>query len=109
MRDIVLQDWESEMWKIPNVKVNHSEYTGHPAQFPIELVQRLALALTNKDDAVLYPYGGVGSSARDEGYNNITLERVRSMMNGTLKIRKILPGYMFPQAEKRFQKYRRIG
>ena len=101
--DIVLQDWESEMWEIPNVKSNHPEYTGHPAQFPIELVQRLVLALSNEGDTVLDPFGGVGSSAlaalllnrkaisveRDEGYVNTTLERVRAMANGTLKIRKL--------------------
>lgn len=61
--DIVLQDWEQEIWEIPNVKSNHPEKTIHPAQFPIELVQRLILALTNEGDVVLDPYRGVGSSA----------------------------------------------
>lgn len=101
--DIVLQDWEEEIWNIPNVKSNHPEKTIHPAQFPIELVQRLILALTNENDVVLDPFGGVGSSAlaalllnrkavsieRDENYTQIALERVKSMANGTLKIRKI--------------------
>lgn len=101
--DIVLQDWESEMWEIPNVKSNHPEYTGHPAQFPIELVQRIVLALTDENDVVLDPFGGVGSSAlaalllgrkaisveRDERYVDTTLERVRAMVNGTLRIRKL--------------------
>ena len=101
--DIVLQDWEEQIWDIPNVKSNHPEKTIHPAQFPIELVQRLILALTNENDVVLDPFGGVGSSAlaalllnrraisieRDENYTQIALERVKSMANGTLKIRKI--------------------
>jgi len=101
--DIVLQDWEEQIWDIPNVKSNHPEKTVHPAQFPIELVQRLILALTNENDVVLDPFGGVGSSAlaalllnrkaisvdRDENYTMIALERVRSLANGTLKIRKI--------------------
>jgi len=101
--DIVLQDWEEQIWDIPNVKSNHPEKTIHPAQFPIELVQRLILALTNENDVVLDPFGGVGSSAlaalllnrkavsieRDENYTQIALERVKAMANGTLKIRKI--------------------
>jgi len=101
--DIVLQDWEEQIWDIPNVKSNHPEKTIHPAQFPIELVQRPILALTNEGDVVLDPYGGVGSSAlaalllnrkavsidRDENYTRIAYERVKEMVNGTLRIRKI--------------------
>lgn len=101
--EVVLQDWESEMWEIPNVKSNHPEYTGHPAQFPIELVQRLILALSNEGDIVLDPFGGVGSSAlaalllgrraisidRNPEYTQKTLERVANMVNGTLRIRRI--------------------
>ncbi|MEM3449556.1 MAG: site-specific DNA-methyltransferase [Nitrososphaerota archaeon] len=100
---VVLQDWEEEIWDIPNVKANHPEKTEHPAQFPIELVQRLILALTNEGDVVLDPFGGVGSSAlaallldrkaisvdKEERYQEIALDRIRSMVNGTLKIRKI--------------------
>lgn len=46
--EIVVQDWESCMWNIPNVKSNHPEKTEHPCQFPIELVERCILALTNE-------------------------------------------------------------
>jgi adenine-specific DNA-methyltransferase len=52
----------SDVWIIPNVKHNHIEKTLHPCQFPIELVERLVLALTDKGDLVLDPYVGVGSS-----------------------------------------------
>jgi adenine-specific DNA-methyltransferase len=51
-----------DVWIIPNVKHNHPEKTIHPCQFPIELVERLVLALTNKNDLVLDPYMGVGSA-----------------------------------------------
>ena len=51
-----------DVWIIPNVKHNHPEKTVHPCQFPIELVERLVLALTNKGDLVLDPYMGVGSA-----------------------------------------------
>ena len=49
-------------WDIPNVKSNHSEKTIHPCQFPIELVERCVLALTDENDWVLDPYSGVGSA-----------------------------------------------
>ncbi len=52
-----------DVWIIPNVKHNHVEKTAHPCQFPIELVERLVLALTNKGDLVVDPYIGVGSAA----------------------------------------------
>lgn len=51
-----------DVWIFPNVKNNHVEKTAHPCQFPVELVERLVLALTNRGDAVLDPYMGVGSS-----------------------------------------------
>jgi adenine-specific DNA-methyltransferase len=52
-----------DVWVIPNVKHNHIEKTSHPCQFPIELVERLVLALTNESDLVVDPYIGVGSTA----------------------------------------------
>ncbi len=51
-----------DVWTIPNVKFNHVEKTDHPCQFPVELVERLVLALTDPGDLVLDPYLGVGSS-----------------------------------------------
>ena len=52
-----------DVWAIPNVKHNHVEKTIHPCQFPIELVERLVLALTNPNDLVVDPYLGVASAA----------------------------------------------
>jgi DNA modification methylase len=37
---IVINDWDNGLWNIPNVKANHPEKTEHPAQFPVELVER---------------------------------------------------------------------
>ena len=58
--EIVLQDWENELWDIPNVKSNHPEKADHPCQYPVELVERCVLALSNKESWVLDPYSGVG-------------------------------------------------
>ena len=52
----------SDVWVFPNVKNNHPEKTNHPCQFPVELVERLVLSMTNREDAVFDPYMGVGSS-----------------------------------------------
>jgi adenine-specific DNA-methyltransferase len=53
----------ADVWDIPNVKSNHIEKEDHPCQFPVGLVERLVLSLTNEGDNVLDPYMGVGSSA----------------------------------------------
>ena len=51
-----------DVWTIPNVKANHVEKTVHPCQFPVELVERLVLSMTDPGDLVLDPFGGVGST-----------------------------------------------
>ena len=60
--EILVQEWESGFWEIPNVKSNHPEKTLHPCSFPMELVERCVFAFTNKGDTVLDPYSGVGSA-----------------------------------------------
>ncbi len=101
--EIIRQDWENEMWDIPNVKSNHPEKTEHPCQFPIELVERCVLALTNKNSWVLDPFAGVGSTViaaiknnrnavgieREEQYCKIANQRIRDFKEGKLKMRPI--------------------
>jgi len=53
----------SDIWEIPNVKANHVEKTIHPCQFPVELIERLVLSMTNEGDWVLDPFIGVGTTA----------------------------------------------
>jgi len=100
---IVLKDWEKELWDIPNVKSNHPEKTIHPSQFPIELVERLVLALTNEGDTVFDPFMGVGSSIiaavlhnrkgvgvdKEKEYTEISFERVKEALDGTLRKRPL--------------------
>jgi len=52
-----------DLWIFPNVKHNHIEKTAHPCQFPVELVERLILALTSPGDLVVDPYIGAGTAA----------------------------------------------
>jgi DNA modification methylase len=100
---IVQQDWESELWDIPNVKSNHPEKTEHPCQYPIELVERCVLALTNENSWVLDPFAGVGSTIiasiknnrnaigieKEELFCNIARQRIKDFNEGNLKIRPI--------------------
>lgn len=51
-----------DVWEIPNVKGNHVEKTTHPCQFPVGLIERLVLALTNEGDVVFDPFAGVSSA-----------------------------------------------
>lgn len=51
-----------DIWEIPNVKSNHPEKTSHPCQFPVGLIERLVLALTNPGDLVFDPFAGAGSA-----------------------------------------------
>ena len=91
----------SDVWEFPNVKSNHPEKTTHPCQFPIELVERLVLSMTDEYDDVLDPYVGVGSSViaairhKRNAYGcdvvpeyiAIAHERVEGFLAGTLKTR----------------------
>jgi len=90
-----------DVWDIPNVKSNHVEKTDHPCQFPVGLIERLVLSLSNEGDNVLDPYMGVGSSMvaalmhdrnaygcdLDRGYVKIARERIKALEQGTLRTR----------------------
>ncbi len=93
-----------DVWEIPNVKGNHIEKTSHPCQFPIGLVERIILGMTNEGDVVFDPYMGVGSAGLaallhkrkfvgteiDVGYVNEALKRFKDFYNGSLKYRSHL-------------------
>ena len=100
---IVVQDWETCLWEIPNVKANHPEKTLHPCQFPIELVERCVLALTNEKDWVLDPFSGVGSALlaalknerrafgceKETEYIEIAKQRIADLYSGKLGYRPL--------------------
>ena len=89
------------MWVFPNVKNNHPEKTIHPCQFPVELVERLVLSMTDEGDSVFDPYMGVGSSVIAglmhgrtaygceivQEYVDIAWQRVRQLREGNLRTR----------------------
>ena len=90
-----------DVWVFPNVKNNHVEKTIHPCQFPVELVERLVLSMTDRGDCVLDPYMGVGSSViaalmherigygcdTVSEYVDVAWERVHAFRAGKLRTR----------------------
>jgi adenine-specific DNA-methyltransferase len=90
-----------DLWVIPNVKSNHVEKTEHPCQFPVELIERLVLSLTNEGDWVLDPFLGTGTTViaairhgrRGVGaetvpkYVQLARQRIQQEIEGTLRTR----------------------
>ena len=101
--ELIQHEWEQGLWCIPNVKSNHPEKTMHPCQFPIELVERCVLALSNPGDWLLDPFSGVGSAIlaalrhgrkgigceRQEQYNQIARQRIADFCSGNLPYRPL--------------------
>lgn len=90
-----------DVWNIPNVKSNHVEKTEHPCQFPVGLIERLVLALSNPGELVFDPFCGVGSAGVAslihnrrfwgcelvEKYVEIAKERLDQVINGEAQYR----------------------
>lgn len=90
-----------DVWVIPNVKSNHVEKTEHPCQFPVELIERLVLSMSNEGDWVFDPFLGTGTSViaavrhNRKGigaevvpkYVKLARERTSEEFAGTLKTR----------------------
>ncbi len=90
-----------DLWIIPNVKSNHVEKTAHPCQFPVELIERLLLSLTNEGDWILDPFLGSGTSIiaamrhnrrgagseTEQKYIDLAYERKNKEFAGDLKTR----------------------
>ncbi len=56
-----LGGWPTNVWRIGNVKNNHPEESGHPAQFPTELARRAVLLYTMPGDLVCDVFCGSGT------------------------------------------------
>lgn len=95
----------SDVWDIPNVKANHIEKTEHPCQYPVAIPTRLIRALAPEDGLILDPYMGVGTTGVaaviegkkfigveiQEEYYKIAFERIKSAIDGKVKIREDIP------------------
>ncbi|NMG83569.1 MAG: site-specific DNA-methyltransferase [Methanosarcinales archaeon] len=90
-----------DLWVIPNVKHNHVEKTAHPCQYPVGLIERLVLSMTEEGDMVFDPFMGVGTTAiaailnnrRSAGaetmrdYYDTAVDRIKKASTGELKTR----------------------
>jgi len=115
---IIERDFDTMMWDIPNVKANHPEKENHPCQFPIELVERCVLAMTNENSWVLDPFAGVGSTVvgslmhernaigidKEANFCDITRQRIERLRNGTLLTRPIDKPIHEPSANDKIAK-----
>ena len=100
---LMVSEWETGLWSIPNVKANHPEKTIHPCQFPIELVERCVLSFTSEGEWVLDPFSGVGSALlaavrnnrramgceRESKYVDEAKRRMNLLLSGELPYRPI--------------------
>jgi adenine-specific DNA-methyltransferase len=103
-----------DVWDIPNVKANHVEKTEHPCQFPVGLIERLVLSMTDPGEWVLDPFMGTGTTAiaalmHDRKaigaevmpkYVEITRERIRLAEQGKLRVRPMERPVYDPEAPK---------
>ncbi|HIJ70345.1 MAG TPA: site-specific DNA-methyltransferase [Planctomycetes bacterium] len=101
-----------DVWLIPNVKCNHVEKTEHPCQFPVELVERLVLSMSNEEEWILDPFLGTGSTVvaairhnrRGCGsevvskYVLLAVDRIKEEMKGTLRTRPMNKPIYDPEA-----------
>ena len=103
-----------DIWIIPNVKNNHVEKTRHPCQYPVELIERLILSMTNEGDWVLDPFLGTGTSIiaaiyhnrrgagaeTEEKYVKLANNRILKAITGTLKTRPMNKPVYDPKENK---------
>jgi len=92
-----------DLWIVPNVKSNHVEKTEHPCQYPVELIERLVLSMTNEGDWIFDPFLGTGTSIiaailhnrrgagaeAEKKYIKLARNRIVKAINGTLKTRQM--------------------
>ncbi|WP_426348681.1 DNA-methyltransferase [Alloiococcus sp. CFN-8] len=90
-----------DVWEIPNVKSNHVEKTIHPCQFPVGLIERLILSMTNAGGLVFDPFCGVASAGVAslihkrhfwgcevmKEYIDVGKERLEESIDGTVQYR----------------------
>ena len=88
-----------DVWDITNVKAMHPEKTEHPCQFPVAMIERLILDMTDTGDLVLDPFVGSGTTLVaaalhgrkslgievQEKYVEIAMSRLKDLHEGNLK------------------------
>lgn len=113
VRKTLEEEWTSGIMEIPNVRGSHAEKTLHPCQFPVELVERFVLTLSEPGATVLDPFCGVGSSViaavkhnrngigidHTEDYLDVAVERLNKLASGTLRMRPLGQKLLVPSGK----------
>lgn len=83
------------MWDIPSTPTSEKKHGRHPSQKPIELINRLVIGGSNKNDVIIDPFMGSGTLPvvalitgrkfigidNNEQYCNLALKRIREYQN----------------------------
>lgn len=72
------------VWSITTPKADEKKYGKHPTQKPLELLQRIILAASNKEDVVLDPFAGsatTGVAAISLGRNFIGIDQEQKYLD----------------------------
>jgi len=88
------------MWEIPLTKPSEKKYGKHPSQKPVAVINRIILAGTEKNDLILDPFSGTGTTAvvaeqqyrkwiiieKEKEYNEIAKMRIHDVSNRLLEL-----------------------
>ena len=102
-----------DVWDIPLVNNFHIEKSSHPCQYPVGLVERLILALSNKGDIVVDPFIGSGTTAvasllhkrkcigieKESKYIKTAQERLAKVFSGNYQYKSYLNPILFPNSQ----------
>jgi site-specific DNA-methyltransferase (adenine-specific) len=83
------------MWNIPSTPPSEKKHGKHPSQKPFELINRLVIGGSNKNDTIIDPFMGSGTLPvvalitgrkfiaidNNKGYCNLALNRIRDYKN----------------------------
>ncbi|HCC83464.1 TPA: site-specific DNA-methyltransferase [Candidatus Uhrbacteria bacterium] len=81
------------VWAIGTPKPDEKKFGKHPTQKPVDLLRRIVLAATNKDDVILDPFSGSATTGiaaylhgrkyigidQEEGYHKLAVKRVQEI------------------------------
>lgn len=76
------------VWEIPTTKASEKKFGKHPTQKPLELLRRIVLASTNKDDLILDPFTGsstTGIMALELGRKFIGIDLEKEYLDLSIK------------------------
>ena len=94
----IMKEWDDKIspkgkqmrsiWNIPLTSPYEKKFGKHPTQKPIELLKRIILSSSNKNDVIVDPFNGSGTTgvvARQLGRKYIGIEKEKEFLDLTIK------------------------